>query len=466
MKALKMMNRSLSAGLLEFLTPSRLFARLNIASKMLMGYMTLVVLTVVVVVYVLLNLKQLNDLNNEIVNVDIPTQEAADNMLDALFAQDTYEKRSLVLNNDDIKILFKKRHDEFEKNLLVLEKLPGHSLLYRSDINRLHAQYGKLFAQEIRFIKEGDSSQAMQISNRELKHVFNTLQSALKKISADAQLSQDAKMKKISTMGKTAFFRTLMLCFMSIALGVVSSMVVTRYITSSIIKLRDATVQIAEGNFQYDPRITSKDEVGALAMAFVSMGKRLGKLEEMYLDASPLTRLPGGIAIENVLKRRIASGQPLAFCMLDLDNFKAFNDQYGYAHGNKVIKETARIIETATAEKGTADDFVGHIGGDDFVVITTPQHMREISAEVIKNFDHRIKQFYSAEDQAKGFMLGKSRQGQEMQFPLMTISIAIVTNEQRIYSNPLEASELAAELKDYAKTIPSSVYVVDKRRMA
>ena len=77
------------------------------------------------------------------------------------------------------------------------------------------------------------------------------------------------------------------------------------------------------------------------------MGKRLRKLEEMYLDASPLTRLPGGIAIENVLKKRIDSNHPLAFCVLDLDNFKAFNDRYGYANGSEVIKETARIIESA-----------------------------------------------------------------------------------------------------------------------
>ncbi len=84
---------------------------------------------------------------------------------------------------------------------------------------------------------------------------------------------------------------------------------------------------------------------GAFPMAFLAMGKRLRKLEEMYLDASPLTRLPGGIAIENVLKKRIDSSQPIAFCVLDLDNFKAFNDRYGYANGSEVIKETAKIIE-------------------------------------------------------------------------------------------------------------------------
>ncbi|HEY6011425.1 MAG TPA: GGDEF domain-containing protein, partial [Nitrospirota bacterium] len=182
--------------------------------------------------------------------------------------------------------------------------------------------------------------------------------------------------------------------------------------------------------------------------------------------ASPLTRLPGGIAIENILKRRIDSGKPIAFCVIDLDNFKAFNDQYGYAHGNKVIKEAARIIETVVKAKGSPDDFVGHVGGDDFVAITTPAYMRLVCSEIIRTFDGTIRQFYNDRDRRNGFIIGKNRQGQEVQFPLMTISIAIVTNEQHIFKDPLQVSEIAAELKDYAKTIPQSVYVVDKRRGA
>jgi diguanylate cyclase (GGDEF)-like protein len=225
-----------------------------------------------------------------------------------------------------------------------------------------------------------------------------------------------------------------------------------------------ATERISEGNFDYDPQIQTIDEIGSLSEAFLAMGKRLRKLEEMYLDASPLTRMPGGIAIENVLKKRIEAGQPLAFCVLDLDNFKAFNDRYGYANGSEVIKETARIIESVVKAKGTPDDFTGHVGGDDFVVITTPDVMRDVAGEIISRFDQRIPEFYDPADRKQGHILGKTRQGVEMQFPIMTISIAIVTNERRKYANSLEASEIAAELKDYAKTIPKSVFVVDKRR--
>ena len=271
-------------------------------------------------------------------------------------------------------------------------------------------------------------------------------------------------MKSMSQISSSAFATTAILCVLSIALGVLAGMVVTHHISSSIHKLTEATTQISEGNFKYDPRITTKDEIGNLSAAFLAMGKRLLKLEEMYLDASPLTRLPGGIAIENALKRRLESGEPIAFCVIDLDNFKSFNDHYGYAYGNEVIKETAKIIEGAAKTKGTPDDFVGHVGGDDFVVITTPEHMREIGSEIIKRFDDRVPHFYDEEDRKNGFILGRNRQGEEMEFPLMTISIAIVTNEHRTLTNPLEASEIAAELKDYAKTIAQSVYVLDKRR--
>jgi diguanylate cyclase (GGDEF)-like protein len=285
-------------------------------------------------------------------------------------------------------------------------------------------------------------------------------------MSAAAKESQDTKMKRISTIGGTAFFTTSVLCIFSILAGAIAGLVVTHHISSSINRLKVGTEHIAEGNFDFDPEIKTKDEIGSLSEAFLTMGKRLRKLEEMYLDASPLTRLPGGIAIENVLKKRLDSSQPIAFCVLDLDNFKAFNDRYGYANGSEVIKETAHIIENAVKAKGSPDDFIGHVGGDDFVVITTPDFMRDIATEVISQFDRRIPDFYDPAERARGYILGKTRQGIEMQFPIMTISIAIVSNEHRKLINPLEASEIAAELKDYAKTIPKSVFVVDKRRGA
>ncbi len=221
-------------------------------------------------------------------------------------------------------------------------------------------------------IRSNKAGQAYAVSNQELRKVFDKLVETLKVMSSTAKESQDVKMKQISAIGNRAFVTTALLCLISIIVGALAGLVFTHHVSSSIYKLKEATEQIAEGNFDYDPRITTADEIGSLSTAFLAMGKRLRKLEEMYLDASPLTRLPGGIAIENVLKKRMDSSQPIAFCVLDLDNFKAFNDRYGYANGSEVIKETAKIIENVVKSKGSPDDFIGHVGGDDFVVITTP----------------------------------------------------------------------------------------------
>lgn len=428
--------------------------------------MTLAILTVGVVVYALVSLQRINNLNTSIVKADIIVQEASDKMLDALLAQDSFEKRYLILKSDDMHALFTKRGDEFNTWLSSLRTLPDSGGLPLDAIDTLHAKYAEFFSNEIQLVREKKIDKAYDISNNQLKTVLDNLIDTLRKMSASAKDGQDRKMRQISAIGQTAFVTTSVLCIFSIILGAVAGLVVTHHIASSIRKLKVGTEHISEGNFDFDPKIQTEDEIGNLSQAFISMGKRLRQLEEMYLDASPLTRLPGGIAIENVLKKRLDAGHPIAFCVLDLDNFKAFNDRYGYANGSEVIKETARVIESAVKQKGSPEDFIGHVGGDDFVVITTPDYMREISTEIISKFDRRIPEFYDPVDRERGHIRGKTRQGVEMEFPIMTISIAIVTNERRNLNNPLEASEIAAELKDYAKTIPKSVFVVDKRRAA
>lgn len=453
-------------SLLEKLIPNKLFARLDIASKMLFGYLILVVLTVVVVVFALVSLQSLNSLNSSIVTIDVPVQEAADKMQEALLAQDTYEKRFLILYDAQQRNLFLKRGNEFREWLDRLHRLPDSSHLSLDQLTGLYKDYDSLFAKEAKLVRAGNRDEALAISNGPMKKKFEQIRLMLENMSDNAKAARVGKMKRISDNGKRAFLITALLSVLSVLVGVMGSLVVTHHISSSIKKLSVATGQIAVGNFDYDPQIQSRDEIGALAKAFVEMGKRLRKLEEMYLDASPLTRLPGGIAIENVLKKRIETRQPLAFCVVDLDNFKSYNDRYGYAQGSELLKETARIIEESVKTRGSVDDFIGHIGGDDFVVITVPDRMRTIGEEIIARFDRRVPEFYEEQDRKKGYIMGKSRQGIEMKFPLMTISIAIVTNERRVLTSPLQTSEIAVELKDYAKSIPKSVFVIDKRRSA
>mgnify|MGYP000511851372 CR=1 FL=1 len=226
---------------------------------------------------------------------------------------------------------------------------------------------------------------------------------------------------------------------------------------------RVATGMIAEGKFDHRPNIGNKDELGDLAQSFVTMAQRLKQLEEMYLDTSPLTRLPGGIAIENVMNKRIAAKAPIAFCLMDIDNFKAYNDHYGYAKGNDIIQATAAIVSEAVARYGDENDFIGHIGGDDFVLITTPDLYPRICQAVIDSFDKKIPGFYDEQERQRGYIIGENRQGQEVKFPLATLSIAVVTNIKRKFKNHIQYGEVAAEMKEHAKTVAGSNFMVDQR---
>jgi diguanylate cyclase (GGDEF)-like protein len=185
---------------------------------------------------------------------------------------------------------------------------------------------------------------------------------------------------------------------------------------------------------------------------------------EVSSSLSPLTRLPGNLAIEAELRRRIDEAESFAVLYLDLDNFKAFNDVYGFAHGDEAIQLIASTAVDVVHRRGTPQDFVGHIGGDDFIVVTLPDRAEEIAREVIDTFDRDIRKLYTAQDLRQGYIETRDRRGTLNRFPIMSLSIAIVSSDQRPLENYAQIGEAAAELKRYAKSIGGSVYVKDKRR--
>ncbi|NLH97275.1 MAG: response regulator [Clostridiaceae bacterium] len=180
--------------------------------------------------------------------------------------------------------------------------------------------------------------------------------------------------------------------------------------------------------------------------------------------ANPLTGLPGNLEIQSEINHRIARGMIFSVVYLDVDNFKAYNDVYGFSHGDRAIKLIADILLDNVRAFGTKDDFIGHIGGDDFVVITDPGHVDALCENIIKEFDERVPELYSDVDKRAGFISTVNRRGQVTQYPIMTLSIAVVSNEHRELRNHLEVGEIAAELKKKAKSIVGSVYLKDKRK--
>lgn len=185
---------------------------------------------------------------------------------------------------------------------------------------------------------------------------------------------------------------------------------------------------------------------------------------EIDLEANPLTRLPGNISILNELSRRIESKALFAVCYLDLDKFKAYNDKYGFEHGDEVIRETARILIQATHETGNPDDFIGHIGGDDFVIVTTSNIVDNLCKKIIADFEKTVPSFYNETDRKQGYIIGYDRRGREQKIPLLSISIGVVTNELRKIEHVAQIGELGAELKAYAKSLERSNYIKDKRK--
>ncbi len=180
------------------------------------------------------------------------------------------------------------------------------------------------------------------------------------------------------------------------------------------------------------------------------------------VNVHPTTRLPGTAQIERDLAERMAAGGEFAVCYADLDNFKEFNDRYGYNCGDSVIYLVSRILRDVVRAMAP-DGFVGHIGGDDFIFNVGLDYLEGVCDEIIQLFDELAPYQYSTEDRKAGYFLGKDRRGTIHRIPLMTLSIGIVTNHRQEFTHTAQVSELAAEMKTYAKTLPGSVYVVDRR---
>lgn len=182
------------------------------------------------------------------------------------------------------------------------------------------------------------------------------------------------------------------------------------------------------------------------------------------IHASSLTGLPGGKILEDVLKEKLKKGEPFSFGYVDIDHFKYFNDVYGYQKGDRVIIQTAHILSVILKEFGNKDDFISHIGGDDFVFVTTLDKYERICRNFMQTFDRIIPFHYSESDRKQGFIITRDRTRKMKNIPLMSVSIAVVNNEYTSgFKNPIEINEKIAEIKGYLKIIPGSKFMADRR---
>ena len=185
---------------------------------------------------------------------------------------------------------------------------------------------------------------------------------------------------------------------------------------------------------------------------------------ERDLEANPLTRLPGNVSILKELSKRLDSKSLFAVAYIDLDKFKSYNDTYGFKAGDEVIKETARILIKSVSAKGNSEDFIGHIGGDDFVVITTLDKIDNLCNQIIEHFKQVAPGFYNEADRQKGYIIAHDRKGNKEKVSLLSISIGVVTNKSRKIKHVAEIAEIGAELKGYAKSQEGNTYIKDQRK--
>ena len=193
--------------------------------------------------------------------------------------------------------------------------------------------------------------------------------------------------------------------------------------------------------------------------------KNLNRLLNINRRISALTGLPGNVQIHAELKKRISNKGEFAVLYLDLDNFKAYNDIYGFLKGDQIIEFTAQTTLKCIHELFPEGAFVGHIGGDDFVAIVPTIEVDKVCQSIVATFDKNVTKFFTEDDLERGYIEVANRKGVIEQFPLTAISIGVVVGEKGRFSNILEIGEIGAQVKHVAKSIMGSSYAIDRRQL-
>lgn len=190
----------------------------------------------------------------------------------------------------------------------------------------------------------------------------------------------------------------------------------------------------------------------------------LEHLNRLALDANPNTGLPGNNSIANAIAKALENKESVCVIYADIDHFKAFNDKYGFARGDAVIQFTSRILKLSVEMANCPDAFIGHIGGDDFVLLVPQSECHQVADNIISQFDMGIPDFYNPEDARTSCICTVNRRGEKKTFPLMSVSLGGVNLATRTFCQYLEVSDTCSELKRKAKTTEGSIFLLDRRR--
>jgi diguanylate cyclase (GGDEF)-like protein len=425
--------------------------RFSLVHKLIAGFVIVMVSTLAALLFSLNGLYSLKKTAGEIARTDLNTILTISKLRDTLLAQERYAGKYRILPSNEFITLFHTREKDFLAQLQLLRQLRS------ADEVALITRHYSAYQQGVGQLFSGKNTPPLaQLSGKVLAAVDQKQLQEQERLNARLAAADREENRTISLV--------LLFAFTGFSIAIIAASLFVYRFSMAIRHLQRATHRIAEGDFDHVPQIPPGDEIGSLAQDFVRMATRLKEMEQIQLDASPLTRLPGNIAIERTLTQHLESDQSFAFCYADLDNFKAFNDRYGYVQASELLKWTAELIHQAAQQHASAETFVGHVGGDDFVLLIKSEEVDAVCSAIIKRFDEAIAGYYSAEDVAAGGIVGVDRYGVERRFPIMTISVAVVICQRGNYDTALEVAQVAAQIKDHVKVTPGSNYLVNRRK--
>ncbi len=227
-----------------------------------------------------------------------------------------------------------------------------------------------------------------------------------------------------------------------------------------ILVVDEAELTVMDWDIYQVDDILVKPVTGEMLLARVRLAEvRMARV----FDNNPLSRLPGNTSILHAIDQTIAADESYGVCYVDIDNFKPYNDRYGFSQGDDVILMVARIVVNVIEEMARHDSFIGHVGGDDFLFIVKQDAVEPVCEKVLQNFDVVRNMFLSADDIKAGCYVEKDRQGRETTFSLLSLSIAVVLTGNHIFSHSAEVAEVASQIKHYVKEKDGSNYMIDRR---
>ncbi len=426
---------------------------MTLIQKLIASYAAIAFFSMAAILFSITGLFSLNKIAKDIARNDFSIIRSTNMLRDSINAQERYAAKYSILKSPEFAELYHRREAEF---LTIFSQMNRTGpTVWLTPVSKSY----KDFRAEAASIFQQKTTNLLP-----LKNTAELVRNSIDKLHNYQQTQLYAKLEKANEKQNLTIQWSFVISFIGFLFSICVIFVFIYNTSSSLKKLKRATFRIAEGDFDFDPQIPPGDEFGDLAHDFTRMAAKLKVLEQMCLDASPLTRLPGNIAIEKVLDRKLQEDEPFAVCYADLDNFKAYNDHYGYIKGSEVIKMTGEIIYDAVKCHSNEDAFVGHVGGDDFVMVVPTQDVSAVCKAVIDDFTVQIRQHYNQQDLSKGAIEGVDRYGVRRIFPIMTISIAVLTCQKGEYDSAVKIAKAAVQIKEYVKESPGSNYLVNRRR--